>query len=365
MAEGSRLPSRRDFLKGKAAVQAAVDRLEGALGPGEDEEPTSPAGTYLVQLARRAMACQFEVTLNAGQYDHGSSMAIEALDLVEQLEDQLTVYRDHSEISQINRTAAEGPVAIEAQLFQLLSLAVELFKMTGGAFDITAGPLSKVWGFTRRAGAIPEAADLAEALSRVGSQHLQLDADSRTIRFSQPGIGINLGAIGKGYALDRCAELFETATVNDFLLHGGNSSVLARGSHGAHRGQGWSVGVRNPLRPERRLGELWITDQALATSGSGSQYFIHGGRRYGHILDPRTGWPAQGVLSTTVIAPTAATADALSTAFYVMGPKAAEEFCSEHQEIAALMACPGERAGSIVLHGWNLRPGQWCPSNYD
>jgi thiamine biosynthesis lipoprotein len=277
MSEAPRLPTRRDFLKGKAALQAAADRLDAALGPADDETSSEPGGAYLVQLARRAMACQFEITLNAGQYDDGSSAAIESLDLVEQLEDQLTVYRDHSEISQINQTAANGPVTIEARLFELLSLAVELHNRTAGAFDVTAGPLSKVWGFTRRAGAIPDAGELSESLELVGSQYLELNADSQTIRFLRPGIGINLGAIGKGYALDRCAELLDAADIGDFLLHGGNSSVLARGSHGAYPGQGWSIGIRNPLRPERRLGELWITDQALATSGSGSQFFIHEG----------------------------------------------------------------------------------------
>jgi thiamine biosynthesis lipoprotein len=364
MSDSPLLPTRRDFLKGKAAVQAAADRLDAALyGSQLQQDPTG--GTYLIHFARRAMACQFEVYLNAGQHEAGSTVAIEALDLVDQLEDQLTVYRDHSEISQLNVRAAEHPVEVEPRLFELLSQTVELHQITDGAFDITAGPLSKVWGFTRRAGAIPNEADIAEALQRVGSQYLQLDAEARTVSFSRPGVSINLGAIGKGYALDRCAELFAAAGVDDVLLHGGNSSVLARGSHGATPGQGWAVGVRNPLRPERRLGELQIISQALATSGSGSQYFIHEGQRYGHILDPRTGWPAQGVLSTTVIAPTAAMADALSTAFYVMGPKSVESFCEQHPEIAALMVCPGDRAGSIVLHGWNLRLGQWRPVDTD
>jgi len=358
MSDSAPLPTRRDFLKGKAAVQAAADRLDAALGAPQFQQD-SIEGTYLIQFARRAMACQFEVYLNARQHEVGSTVAIEALDLVDQLEDQLTVYRDHSEINQLNHTAADRPVAVEGRLFGLLAQAVELHRITGGAFDITAGPLSKVWGFTRRAGAVPTELDIAEALQHVGSQYLQLDVDARTVAFAQPGVSINLGAIGKGYALDRCAELFAAAGVGDVLLHGGNSSVLARGSHGATPGQGWAVGVRNPLRPERRLGELQIIDQALATSGSGSQYFIHEGQRYGHILDPRTGWPAQGVLSTTVVAPTAAMADALSTAFYVMGPQSVEEFCREHSDIGALMVCPGDRAGSVVLRGWNLQPGQW------
>jgi FAD:protein FMN transferase len=375
MTRVPRRASRREFLKGKAALDAVTDRLDEVPASSSAEHKASGAadalgasgipqissGAYLIQFARRAMACQFEIYLNARQYENGSEAALEALDLVEQLEDQLTVYRDHSEISQLNRTAADRPVAVEPRLFELLALAVDLHRQTKGAFDITAGPLSKIWGFTRRAGAIPTNDELAASLDLVGSQHLQLDAEQHTVAFLRHGVSINLGAIGKGYALDRCAEQLTDAGIDDVLLHGGNSSVLARGSHAATPRQGWSIGVRNPLRPEQRLGELRVVDQALATSGSGSQFFIHEGQRYGHILDPRTGWPAQGVLSTTVIAPTAALADALSTALYVMGPDEAVEFCREHEEIAALMVCPGEKLGELKMYGWNIPPNQWHP----
>src|SRR5690606_4402755 len=130
------------------------------------------------------------------------------------------------------------------------------------------------------------------------------------------------------------------AEMDCFLLHGGNSSVLARGSSDAtagseHDDAGWWIGLRHPLRPDQRVGQVRLLNSALGTSGSGTQFFIHKGRRYGHILDPRSGWPAQNVLSTTVIAPTAAEADALATAFYVMGSSAVEEFCQRHPQISA------------------------------
>ena len=174
--------------------------------------------------------------------------------------------------------------------------------------------------------------------------------DGAQLRFLQAGIEINLGSIGKGYALDRAGELLAECGVDDYLLHGGNSSVLARGAH-AELGAdgGWSVGVRDPLHPARRLGQLRVRDRALATSGSGTQFFVHHGKRYGHMLDPRTGQPAEGVLSATVLAPTAAEADALSTAFYVMGPEQTAAYCDQHPEIAALMFCPGTRARWRVI----------------
>ncbi len=338
----SRRSNRRDFLRGKSAADAVVDAadrlLEATNGPGEPL-PELPREVYLLQLSRKAMACQFEIYLTAQQYEHGTTAAMEALDLVEQLEDQMTVYRGHSEISQINRTAFAGPVNVEPRLFELLKLAVRIHTETQGAYDITSGPLSKVWGFTRRTGAIPAANELQQALARIGSQFVELDDTARTVRFLKPEMELNLGSIGKGYALDRVGELLAAAEIDDVLVHGGNSSVLARGSHGATPGKGWSVGIRNPLRPDQHLGEIWLRDRALATSGSGTQFFIYAGQRYGHILDPRTGWPAQEVHSATVLAPSAALAEALSTAFYVLGSKKAEVYCQQHPDISAILVC--------------------------
>jgi thiamine biosynthesis lipoprotein len=245
-------------------------------------------------------------------------------------------------------------------LFQLTDEAVQLHAATQGAYDITSGPLSRAWGFMGRAGSIPEAETLAAARQRVGSQYLQLDGASHSVYFHRPGLEINFGSIGKGYALDRCAEQFAAAGIRDFLLHGGNSSVLARGAHGSlSNEQGWSVGVRDPLHPERRLGEIKLKDRALATSGSGTQFFIHDGRRYGHILDPRSGWPAEGVLSVTVLAPTAAQADALSTAFYVLGPRQSREYCDLHPEVAAVMFCPAAGGQLIERHFLGMDQRDW------
>ncbi len=349
--------TRREFLQGKAAVDAV---LEAAALNGPSEDAPDPAGSYLVQFARRAMACQFEVFLNAGQYDNDSQAALAALDLVDELESQLSVFRSESEISQLNRHAGDRPVTVEPRLFELLQTAVRIHEETGGAYDVTSGALSAVWGFTRRAGTIPSDVDLALARQRVGSEYLDLDVATRSVRFLRPELQINLGSIGKGYALDRCAEQLSAAGINDFLLHGGNSSVLGRGSHGSlPRQHGWTVGVRNPLRPEQRLGHVRLRDRALSTSGSGTQFFMHQGRRYGHILDPRTGWPAEGVLSVSVLAPTTAEADALSTALYVMGPQAAGEFCRQRPQIAVIMICAGHRAGSIEKTQWGLDPQDW------
>ncbi len=355
----SRKSSRRAFLQGQSAVEALQDAAD-KLNEHGCSLPLPESTGHLLRLGRRAMACEFEVLLNAKQYPHGAETAVAALDLVDQLESQLTVYRDDSEVSQLNHRASEEAVEVEARLFALLSRATEIHHETHGAYDITSGPLSKAWGFYRREGRMPSSTEIAESLQQVGIQHIELNANQQTIKFDQPGIEINLGSIGKGYALDRASELLLEATIENFLLHGGNSSVLARGTSSTNleAEEGWWVGLRHPLRPEKHLGKIRLCNRALGTSGSGTQFFIHEGRRLGHILDPRTGRPAEGVLSTTVAALTGADADALATAFYVMGPEHAIEYCRQHPHISAMIMTPGDTTGQVNVTIWNCSDQQ-------
>jgi len=331
--------TRREFIQGRAAVDSLAELAQHAvpseLGAAPDAEASGP---YRLHLNRRAMACEFEVIINAGEHAGASELAVEALDLVDRLEAQLTVYRDTSELLTINRRAAGEPVPVETRLFALLELASRLHAETSGAFDITAGPLTKAWGFFSRRGARPDEPEIQRALAAVGSKYLLLDPSSETVQFARPGMELNLGAIGKGYALDRCAELLDGAGLNSYLVHGGQSSVLARGSQSGEGTTGnWTIGLGNPAHPSRQLAEIDLFNQALATSGSRVQSFRQDGRRYGHILDPRTGEPAEGMLTATVIAPLAAAADALSTAFFVLGVDRSVGFCQSHPEIGAVL----------------------------
>jgi len=179
------------------------------------------------------------------------------------------------------------------------------------------------------------------ALENVAGSLVELDADRRTVRFLKAGVELNLGSIGKGYALDRVAEMLDAAEIDDYLIQGGQSSVTAKGSRlTGSESDGWLVGLGHPLRPGSRLGYVRLRDRALGTSGSASQFFRHNGRRYSYIVDPRTGQAAEGVLSATVLAPQAARADALATGFFVLGREKAVEFCRSHPELAAILICP-------------------------
>jgi thiamine biosynthesis lipoprotein len=170
------------------------------------------------------------------------------------------------------------------------------------------------------------------------------------VRFPADGFRLDLGAVGKGYAADCAAAELRARGVCDFLIHGGFSSLYAAGEHASQ--EGWPVGLKNPLFTAETYATVLLRDCGLSTSGSNIQYFRHAGRRYGHILDPRTGWPSEGLLSVTVTAPTAAEADALSTAFYVMGLEKAVAYCHDHPQVGAILIPPPDRRSlePIVLN---------------
>lgn len=270
---------------------------------------------HLLRLSRPAMACTFELFLRATDRS-GLPEAHEALGEIDRLEAQLSIYRDDSEITGINRRAGAGPVVVERRLYALLRRAHAIGLATGGAYDLTTGALTRCWGFLRREGRVPAADALEAARAACGWTRVVFDDERTCVRFTVAGVELNLGSIGKGYALDCVAARLRRVGIRDFLLHAGHSSILASGTSGT--GEGWAVAIKDPRGPRARLGVVRLRDRALSTSGVGEQGFDAGGRRHGHILDPRTGWPSDASLQCTVAASDAARAEALSTAFFVM-----------------------------------------------
>src|SRR5579885_2810495 len=229
---------RRDFLHPRRLAQTAGHVL-GALDELQTLPETQPVEeTVLLRLSRRAMATTFEIVFPFGTPD-ALAMGEAALDLIDALEDQLTVYRSHSEVCRLNRLAPVAAVGVEERLFGLLEQASRITAETGGAFDITAGALIKAWGFFRGPRRVPSEAERAEALGQMGMPWVELRPQERAVRYLRPRLEINLGAIGKGYALDRVAELLTEKWKNSTaLLHGGFSSVYAKGCPPGNR-RGW------------------------------------------------------------------------------------------------------------------------------
>ena len=320
--------NRRRFLRSKS--------LAGTLLiPAPEAEPV-PGDLTLIRVSRRAMATTFEIALPYGT-PNAVAAAEDALDLIDAVEDQLTVYRNHSEVSRLNATAAAGPVVVEQNLFDLLAFSAALTNDTAGAFDIATGSLIKAWGFFKREGHVPPAKELAEARARSGMRHVVLDAEARTVKYRRAGLEINLGGIGKGYALDLAAELLRRKWgVASALLHGGGSSARALGTPPGQP-RGWPVAVCHPWDDARTLGTIWLRDEGFGTSAATFQYFEYKGRKLGHLLDPRTGWPAAGTAAASVVAPTAAAADALSTAFFVLGAAGTTAHCTPRPDLSAVV----------------------------
>ncbi len=307
----------------------------------------------LLCCRRRAMACDFEFRIPDSERRHLGAVQA-TLDLVDRLDGQMSVFREKSEISRINRLAHQKPVRIGPGLFDLLQRAVSLSRETGRAFDPTSGSYSRCWGFLAGKGKRPTDQEIQNLARQVGPDLLDFDSGSKTVRLKRRGVELNLGAIGKGYALDRAAAQMRATGIRNAHFHAGFSSVYAVGDFpGATRGAGWPVGIRHPLRPERDFAILHLADCGMGTSGLKEQGYVIDGQAYGHIIDPRTGYPTRGKVLVSAVAPTAAEADALSTAFFVMELEEIRSFCEEHAEVGALVL--DQTCGlrdSIQMHGF-------------
>jgi thiamine biosynthesis lipoprotein len=302
-----------------------------------DEPDISPGEFPLVRFSRRAMATTFEVAIPVGTHPNPLAAATSALDLIDELEDQMTVYREHSEVSYLNRAAAQSPVVVEAELFELFLRCAAWTRQTEGAFDLATGALVKTWGFFRREGRVPAPRERIAVMARTGFRHVILELSARSVKFRQPGLELNLGAVGKGYALDRAARLlFEQWDVRSALLHGGGSSAYAIGTPPGQP-RGWPVRLKHPSEPDRSLGTIHLHDAGLGTSAATFQFFEYKGEKLGHLLDPRTGWPARGTASASVIAPTAAEADAMSTAAFILGNQGARRLTQLNPALGAVI----------------------------
>ncbi|GIX03816.1 MAG: FAD:protein FMN transferase [Planctomycetaceae bacterium] len=333
--------SRRDFLTGEA--WQLVPGHQGTTDLSTITQHPPSRGPSLV-LRTQAMATDFDVILNPAQAEAQLKAASCALDLVHEEELRLSSYRADSEVARINQMACESPQRVSEELATLLQLCAELFGQTEEAFDVASGALIRLWRLCRSERRLPEEDELKRARAASGMKLVHFDPSTRELSFARPGVELHFGAIGKGYALDRMKSWLIQQGVRDALIHGGKSSVSVWGEHAGR--PGWPIGLNNPLFPDRPLLTLLLHDAALGTSGTAVQAFRYQGRRYGHIIDPRTGWPADAVLSVTVVAPTAALADALSTACYVLGLEKGIEICHHFPDVGAIFF-PQPRGGQL------------------
>ncbi len=343
-------------MTGRAAHREILRRGdEAADALREAVQSAPPAASDTVRLETRAMACAWSVVMNPGPARQ-VMVASDALDFVHAAEQLLTVYRPDSEVSLLNQNAAANPCVVSKELLDFLVQCRVHWEQTDGAFDPAAGALIQLWKQARASQTVPTQDQVDDALRRSGFQHVFVDAERETVFFETPGLLLDFGGIGKGYAVDLAIEHLRKEGITDALVHGGHSSLMAIGDHTGQTG--WPVGIKNPLFTQERYATVVLKDRAMSTSGSNVQFFRHGGRRYGHQLDPRTGWPAEGLLSVTVIASTATVAEALSTAFYVMGLDKARAYCDDHLDVGAILVPPPVKGRMLEPVVCNVPPEQ-------
>ena len=240
-----------------------------------------------------------------------------AFDEARRLDSMLSNYRPESEWSKVNREAFQRPVEVSEELFSLLQACISYSRQSEGTFDITVGPLMKLWGFYKGQGRLPHRAEIRTALGRIGWRDIQLDGIHRTVRFSRP-IEMDPGGIGKGYAVDRMAAILRQRGVTSGIISAGRSSIYGLGAPPAEP-QGWRVNIPDPRDQSRNVAEFFLKDESMSTSGTTEKFFRVGGRVYSHIMDPRTGMPARGVLQVSVIAPKTIDSEAWTKPYFVLG----------------------------------------------
>jgi thiamine biosynthesis lipoprotein len=280
------------------------------------------------------MATRFEIVLHGDNATALRAAGEEALEEIDRLEAQLSLFRQSSEIAHLNAKASREPVRVTPRLFKLLEWARRLHEETGGAFDITIAPLVRCWGFMGGQGRMPSEQQIDQARQCVGMQLVELNQADFTVRFSRDGVMLDLGAIGKGYAIEQAAELLRDAGVTSALVHGGTSTIYALGH--PPESHAWQIAISHPETATTKLAGaceqeknrqaipdsalvVSLKDEALSVSAVWGKSFQSERQTYGHIIDPRNGRPASQAVLAAVILASATETDALSTALLTVG----------------------------------------------
>ncbi len=280
------------------------------------------------RFLHKAMATVFEVVIAEADQLYAHQAAQAAFDELDRLELLLSRYIENSDIARINNAAAGDVISIGPEAFACLKHCAEIYAATAGVFDITAGTLLNCWRNPDKSPRQPNETEIETALSHTGLQHLILAEDSFTVILKSAPLTIDLGGYGKGYALDCIVDLFAEWEIENYLIHGGSSTVLAHGSLPDGK-EGWPISLSHPHRPDDILFETRLSN--ISISGSG---LVKGQ----HIIDPRNGYPVEGMITASwSLAPTAALSDALSTAFMIMSPEEVAIFCEIHPETGGML----------------------------
>jgi thiamine biosynthesis lipoprotein len=306
---------------------------------------------WMERVENGIMGTRIAVELWATDKAQGNAAIEAVLAEMRRVDEAMSTYKPTSELSIVNARAAQEPVKISPELFDLLSTALEYSRITDGAFDITYASVGYMYDFRKHVH--PDEKQIAAALPGINYRHVELDKKNSTVHFARAGMRIDLGGIGKGHAVDRGIAILQARGIDHALVTAGGDSRII----GDRFGQPWVVGIRHPDRKDEVIARIPLEDAALSTSGDYERYFDENGVRYHHIIDPKTGHSASKVRSATIIGPTATRTDGLSKTAFVLGPEKAIEIYNRLEDIDAVLVTPEGK----VLYTKGLAPPEAKP----
>jgi thiamine biosynthesis lipoprotein len=267
----------------------------------------------------KLMGSRYEISVVAAKPEEGDRYIDLAVAEISRIEKLISCWDPDSQTSMINRNAGIAPVKVDQELFQLIERALQISKITDGAFDISYAAMDRIWTFDGSLQQMPDEETIRQSVAKVGYENVVLDQAEQTIFLQLPGMKIGFGAIGKGYSADRAkATLMEAGVTGGMINASGDLNCWGEKPDGTP----WMVGITNPLNKNRVFAWFPIRNSAVVTSGDYEKFVVLNGKRYAHIIDPRTGYPSSGLASVSIFAPNAELADALATSVFVMGAEA-------------------------------------------
>jgi len=262
------------------------------------------------------MGSRFEITVVANDSVQAQQFINLAINEIKRIEKLISSWDKNSQTSHINTNAGIAPVVVDSELIELIDRSIQISKLTDGAFDISYASMDKIWKFDGSMKIMPSSQLIVASVAKVGYQNIIINKNESTVFLKLPGMKIGFGAIGKGYAADKAKELLIANGVTAGIINAsGDMNTWGKQPDGNE----WKVAITNPLNKNNVFAMLPVTDGAVVTSGNYEKYITFNGKRYTHIIDPRTGYPSSGIISATVFAPKAELADALATSVFVMG----------------------------------------------
>ncbi|WP_417943172.1 FAD:protein FMN transferase [Flavobacterium sp. RS13.1] len=280
------------------------------------------------------MGGRFDISIVAHDSLTAEQNINEVIAEISRIENLISDWKPDSQVSEVNQNAGIKPVKVDREVFELTQRAIELSKKTSGAFDVSFAALDRVWKFDGSMTEMPSAEAIKKSVEKVGYKNIVLDSVNSTIFLKLKGMKIGFGALGEGYATDKCRSMMIAKGIKAGIINGsGDMSTWGKQPNG----EDWKIGITNPFKPEKILAIVPLNNGAVTTSGNYEKYVVFNGKRYSHIINPATGYPATGLCSVTVFGPKAETANGFSTSLMVLGKKTGMDFIDQYPDYSCIM----------------------------